>query len=267
MRRTQGKSGYASSKGSLGSQDYGIVCWWAHGNATSADVGYSGCWDGTLFQNTYCASLDDNHPAFTYQCSCDNGWPENNNNLQYAILKQGGIGTVSSTRVSWFRTDVVYGQFDGSVTNSGIGYEYVARLVQNLGAGDSLYQAKSSMSPNTHQCWLMNWYDFNLYGDPSLPIGIVGVSPVKWEQPPDKTNNGIDIRCDRRDGVPRILADDFNCVATGPITKVTLWGSWRNDIKGQITKIHLSIHSNDPCGPMGFSEPNQTAVGKGFLRR
>jgi hypothetical protein len=237
--------------------DYGIVCWWAHGNATSADVGYSGCWDGTLFQDTYCPSLDDGHPAFTYQCSCDNGYPEITNNLQYSILKQGGIGTVSATRVSWFSTNIVYGQFDGSVTNSGIGYEYVARLVQNLGAGDSLYLAKSSMNPNNHQCWLMNWYDFNLYGDPSLPIGIVGVSPVKWEQPPDETSNGIDIRCDRSDGIQRILADDFNCVATGPITKVTIWGSWFNDVKGQIKKIHLSIHSNDPCGHMGFSEPNE----------
>jgi hypothetical protein len=239
------------------STDFGIVCWWAHGDSTSADVGYSGCWDGTLFQNTYCPSIDDNYPAFTYQCSCDNGYPEVTSNLQYSILKQGGIGTVSATRVSWFSTNIVYGQFDGSVTNSGIGYEYVARLVQNLGAGDSLYLAKSSMSPSTHQCWLMNWYDFNLYGDPSLAIGIVGVSPIKWEQPPDKTYNGIDIRCDRADGIQRTLADDFNCTRTGPITKVTLWGSWRNDIKGQITKIHLSIHSNDPCGPMGFSEPNQ----------
>jgi hypothetical protein len=239
------------------STDFGIVCWWAHGDATSAVVGYSPDWDGTLFLNTYCPSLDNNYPAFTYQCSCDNGYPENTNNLQYAILKRGGIGTVSATRVSWFSTSVGYGQFDGSVTNSGIGYEYVARLVQNLGAGDSLYQAKSSMSPNTHQCWLMNWYDFNLYGDPSLPIGIVGVSPIKWEQPPDKTSNGIDIRCDRSDEIQRILADDFNCVRTGPITKVTLWGSWFNDIKGRINKIHLSIHSNNPMGPYGWSEPNE----------
>ncbi|NIR65501.1 MAG: hypothetical protein GWO10_17425, partial [candidate division Zixibacteria bacterium] len=59
---------------------YGIVCWWAHGSATSASVGYSGCWDGSLFQSPYCSSLDDDHPAFTYQCSCTNGYPENSNN-------------------------------------------------------------------------------------------------------------------------------------------------------------------------------------------
>jgi hypothetical protein len=143
--------------------DYGIVSWWGHGSATSTSVGYSGCWDGTLFQSSYCSSLDDNHPSFTYQCSCTNGYPENSDNLQYAILKRGGIGTVSATRVSWFNTGVVYGDFDGSTTNSGIGYEYVDRLVQELPGGDALYQTKQSMSPGM-STRLMNWYDFNLYG-------------------------------------------------------------------------------------------------------
>jgi hypothetical protein len=245
--------------------DFGIVCWWAHGSATGAIVGYDPFnRDGTLMKSSYCASLDNNHPAFTYQCSCNNGWPENSNNLQYAILKQGGIGTVSATRISWFSTSVGFGQFNGSVTNSGIGYEYVARLVQNLGAGDALYEAKNSMSPNAHQCWLMNWYDFNLYGCPALNIGFVGIGAIKWKQPPDETYNGIDIRCDRADGIPRMLADDFLCTATGPINKVVFWGSWLNDYKGQIQTIHLSIHSNDPHGPNYWSEPNKLLWQKDF---
>jgi hypothetical protein len=237
---------------------YGIVCWWAHGSATSATVGYGAtCWDGTLFQSGYCASLDDNYPAFTYQCSCNNGWPEVANNLQYAILKRGGVATVSATRVSWYNTTVTYGNFDGSTTNSGIGYEYVDRVVQNLGAGVALYNAKGSMVPefNTR---LMNWYDFNLYGDPdqSIDVNCVCSGPVvKWVQPPDSTYNGIDIRCDHRDGIQRTLADDFNCTRTGPITKITLWGSWRSDIKGKINRIHLSIHSDDPIG-LGGSDPS-----------
>jgi hypothetical protein len=149
--------------------DYGIVCWWGHGSATSTSVGYSGCWDGTLFKSSYCSYLDDNHPAFTYQCSCTNGYPENSDNLQYAILKRGGIGTVSATRTSWFNTAVGYGDFDGSTTNSGIGYEYVDRLVQELPGGDALYQTKQSMTPGKSSR-LMNWYDFNLYGDPGVSL-------------------------------------------------------------------------------------------------
>jgi hypothetical protein len=150
--------------------DYGIVCWWAHGSATSTSVGYEGCWDGTLFRSSYCSSLDDSHPAFSYQCSCTNGYPENSDNLQYAILKRGGIGTVSATRVSWFLPSVGYGDFDGSTTNSGIGYEYVKRLiVQELPGGAALYLTKQSMTPSANW-WLMNWYDFNLYGDPEVSL-------------------------------------------------------------------------------------------------
>ncbi len=97
-------------------------------------------------------------------------------------------------------------------------------------------------------------------------VGTTGTT-VKWEQPPDETYNGIDIRCDRSDGVQRTLADDFNCVATGPITKVTFWGSWRNDIKGKIKKIHLSIHDDKPDpdgeGP-AYSEPNTLLWSKDF---
>ncbi len=69
--------------------NYGIVCWWGHGSATAAAVGYEGCWDtpsSTLFDNTQTASLNDARPAFIYQTSCLNGYPENTNNLQYAIL-------------------------------------------------------------------------------------------------------------------------------------------------------------------------------------
>ena len=84
--------------------DYGIVCWWGHGSQIHTIVGYDSpsCNDGNLFHNSYCSSLDDDHPSLTYQCSCNNGYPENSANLQYSILKNGGVGTVSATRVSWF---------------------------------------------------------------------------------------------------------------------------------------------------------------------
>jgi len=89
----------------------------------------------------------------------------------------------------------------------------------------------------------------------------VNIEPAaKWIQLPDTSTTGIDIRCDRRDGTERLLADDFECRETEPITNVILWGSWKNDIKGEIEYIHLSIHDDipdpDPCGPYYFSKPN-----------
>ena len=152
---------------------FGIVCWWGHGDVSEAGVGCEGCWDGLLLAHHQTAALDDTHPAFTYQCSCLNGYPENPDNLQYALLRQGGIATVSSTRVSWFNTGVEVGQFDGSSTNSGIGYEYVSRLTLGMPAGKALFEAKLAVVPDigTRASRLMNQFDFNLYGDPSVGIG------------------------------------------------------------------------------------------------
>ncbi len=86
---------------------------------------------------------------------------------------------------------------------------------------------------------------------------------IKWTQWPDLTPNGIDIRVDNSDGNKRYLADDFECISNNLITDIRLWGSWKYDNKGEITKIHLSIYSDDPTGAGGqdpdnqFSKPNQ----------
>ena len=148
--------------------DYGLALWWAHGSQTGAYIGYNGCSGGTLFSSSDASYLDDDHPSFVYQNSCTNGYPENSNNLQYALLKQGAIGTVGATRVSWYSPGQT--QFADSTTNAGIGYEYAERLVQNnLPAGKALCGTKASTTP-TSSARLMNFYDFNLYGDPSTGL-------------------------------------------------------------------------------------------------
>jgi hypothetical protein len=88
---------------------------------------------------------------------------------------------------------------------------------------------------------------------------------VKWLQPPDKTRNGIDIRIDRHDQIPRIIADDFLCTQTGPITDVHFWGSWKGDRKGMIYGIHLSIHKDIPVDPTNpYSRPGELLWEKDF---
>jgi len=152
---------------------FGIVAWWGHGSVTAASVGAEGCWDGTLFSMIQNTSLRNDKPAFTFQCSCTNGYPENARNLQFALLQRGGVATVSASRVSWFNAGTGYGQFDGSSTNSGIGYEYVDRLTRSMPAGRALYEAKLAVvgDVGARNTRLMNQFDFNLYGDPSLKIG------------------------------------------------------------------------------------------------
>jgi hypothetical protein len=156
--------------------DFGIVSWWGHGNSRGAYVGYGSCDDGAFMLSSNAPSLDDAHPSFTYQCSCLNGYPEDASNLQYVILKNGGIATVSATRVSWYspgQTDFVM-----TVTNAGMGYEYVKRLVSEQSAADALHLMKSSMYPYI-TAWLMNYYVFNVYGDPSVSI-INSYLPSTW---------------------------------------------------------------------------------------
>lgn len=71
---------------------------------------------------------------------------------------------------------------------------------------------------------------------------------IKWEQLPDESTEGIDIRMDRNDDVARILADDFLCTKTGLITDIHFWGSWKDDFKtGSLTSIHLSLYSDIPA--------------------
>ena len=77
----------------------------------------------------------------------------------------------------------------------------------------------------------------------------------------------IDIRCDRSDAVLRVLADDFERSKPGIVTKVILWGSWKDDIKGQIKKIHLSFHNDipaDACDPCSYSMPGNELWSRDF---
>jgi hypothetical protein len=57
-----------------------------------------------------------------------------------------------------------------------------------------------------------------------------------------------------------VLADDFLCTETGFITDVHFWGSWKDDIPGDILFFTLSIHDDIPAdqSPYGYSMPGET---------
>ena len=91
--------------------------------------------------------------------------------------------------------------------------------------------------------------------------------PFKWRQMPDLSPTGMDIRVDGGNKIPRIIADDFQCTTTGPITDIHFWGSWLHDLKGRIAKLHLSIYEDipDPDGDKaGYSEPGKLLWKKEF---
>jgi hypothetical protein len=80
-----------------------------------------------------------------------------------------------------------------------------------------------------------------------------------WNHPPDVSYNGMALRCDRDAATKRTLATDFECNVTGIITRVILYGSWKDDIVGTINLIHLSIHEDIPAAesPTGYSMPGK----------
>jgi hypothetical protein len=81
-----------------------------------------------------------------------------------------------------------------------------------------------------------------------------------WCQMPDLTAEGIDIRVDNGENLPRMMADDFECRQSGQLTHITLWGSWKADQKGEIKKIRLRIHPDDPIGPEGPDAKNEYSM-------
>ena len=90
--------------------------------------------------------------------------------------------------------------------------------------------------------------------------------PAKWVQMPDETELGIDVNA----SYGLILADDFLCTETGPITGIHIWGSWLYDIlpmgRPDSCTFVLSLHYDIPDSESstGYSMPGDVIVYKIF---
>ncbi|WP_371802853.1 C25 family cysteine peptidase [Candidatus Lokiarchaeum ossiferum] len=165
--------------------DQGAVLWWGHGSDSGVYRKYWSADDGDgvpednasemdwepFVSSSSVGNLETDVPAFIYQSSCNNGNPENSNNLGYALLKQGAaISTVSAAQVSWYGVgEWEADMWDYVSDNTGLGYKYMDNLLRlNLPAGDALFESKY----NGGDLWgaesWMNKMEFNLYGDPQL---------------------------------------------------------------------------------------------------
>lgn len=80
---------------------------------------------------------------------------------------------------------------------------------------------------------------------------------AKWVQLPDASSTGLAIQAMR----PLILADDFVCTQTGPITSIHIWGEWYSDVAGPLVYnwFNLTIYSDIPAdqSPTGYSMPGE----------
>lgn len=143
----------------VNSSGYGLLTWSTHGGSTSASH---------LIVSSDNTHLNDSTPAFTFQGSCLNGYPEISDNLGYALLRQGAAGTVSASRVSWNSVfNPIWDPNPQSGTNANLTYHYSIRMIQDQTASHALYLTKSNVNPDSS--W-MNKMDYNLYGDPSSAL-------------------------------------------------------------------------------------------------
>jgi len=141
---------------------YGLVTWWTHGSSTSASY---------VFGSSDCGDLDDDYPSFTFQCSCLNGYPESTSNLGYCLLKNGAIGTVSASRVSWYSPGD--SNWDSTAVNSYMAHRYSGKIINRVRAAKALFDMKMETAIWSDSRW-MNFLVFNLYGDPAIKIDDAG---------------------------------------------------------------------------------------------
>jgi len=141
---------------------YGICCWWTHGSSTSA----SG-----IMNTTNAAKLKDDRPTFTYQVSCTNASPKTATNLAYSLLKNGAIGTIAGTNLTYYSPGQT--NYDNSGSNAATSYAWAGLVVKDkLPAGDALNKLRETIK----DVWWVNWVVFVIYGDPSLGPYICGTS-------------------------------------------------------------------------------------------
>ncbi len=101
------------------------------------------------------------------------------------------------------------------------------------------------------------------------PVALGGGAPVGWypgdghkmhfPQTPDPTGWDVSFWLNFMGMIPLQgeLADDWQCSETGPVEDIHFWISWQYGQQGTLGPATVSIYSNDPCGPGGYSEPDE----------
>jgi len=131
---------------------YGLVAWQTHGNVYEA---------ASVFHKDSCPALDDTKPSFTFQPSCLNGKPEEEDNLGYSLLKHGAVVTISASRMTGYSPELFHPDpLNGSGDH--LCYYYSCRLLQNDSAGKAYFTITATAGQSD--------VAFNLYGDPSLSL-------------------------------------------------------------------------------------------------
>jgi hypothetical protein len=173
----------------------GLMVWAGHGWQGGTALGWSSATPphdcsnfGDLFNSGQAAQLNDNSPAFTFSISCLNGYEGNafqpytsiTDNVQYALLRNGAVTSVSSDRVVKLMVNTESGLPTSYASGEGLAYNYVNLLLQGYTAGQALGLIHAYYYPAAPD-ELLNYEDFTLYGDPAT---VMYVPPAGTLQAP-----------------------------------------------------------------------------------
>ena len=178
------------------SEGRGMVIWAGHGGPEGV---YRTYWEGDhdgdgevseeecayppFLESPDAADLADAPGAFTWHVSCDNGYPEEQDNIGAALLYGGAIATATASRPA-FGVTVPWGETfeprpDLATSSTGAWY-YALKLADGHTVGEALAWTKYALPGDgwagdgpwedlTGAAWLTR-LEYNLYGDPTRSL-------------------------------------------------------------------------------------------------
>jgi len=170
----------------------------------------------------------------------------------------------TGTNIYWLSIGAVYSQTAGPWP---WGWKTRPRDTNSLAPDDAVISDTASPTGWWPIYWPTETDSWDLAFE--LISGEGGIGDFKWEQLPDLSTNGMDVNATAYTNAqppapPYLLADDFECKTTGPITNITIWGSWFHDyqdppwITPSNVTFTLSIHTDIPATnqpPYDYSMP------------
>jgi hypothetical protein len=162
---------------------FGHVIFTTHGGQTGAS---------SILDSSETGNLNDDQPGLVFIKACQTAWAENNNNLAYALLKNGAIASIGATRTSWGFN--VHGHV-----------MFYQHAITNALFGDALRAVGEELEDLNYYNWDGNYSDvfrFNLYGDPTVDFNFIYPEihdfRINGEHSTTSTCTTVDIACSIR---------------------------------------------------------------------
>ncbi len=140
-------------------RDFGVVIWMTHGSETSATG---------IMTSEGTTELGNEYNPIVFMGSCLNSNIETENNLGYEMLKNAAIATIGGTRQTLYQ--IGQQEFESSISNQGLMYQFQGALVEELPVGHALNQAKGVPADSSTDILMRNIYSFMVMGCPEVSL-------------------------------------------------------------------------------------------------